>query len=240
MLRSIKKLGVFLFVSWASINSFANENSNIYDNETNYYENEGSLVFKFRGSLISADGKPKNQPSSTIANPVSVGNFVNRYNYGVDASTSIFFSSHFATELSVGFNVLRPKATFLTKVANNNGSSSTDLSRRNDLFAIPFTLLGQYHIAPFGAIRPYVGAGYHAAYMITKSKSFRIKNGFGPVLQVGVDLYAKDDTLINIDIRQHFLTTRVHYKESLVKNNSVSSKIKINPLVVSIGIGFKF
>ncbi|XVN42763.1 MAG: OmpW family outer membrane protein [Candidatus Rickettsia vulgarisii] len=240
MLRTIKKLGLFLFVGCVSINTFASECSNVYDNETNYYENEGNLVFKARGSLVSVDGKPKSQPSSTVANSVGVGNFVNRYNYGGDASISMFFSSNLAAELSVGINVLRPKSTFLTNVANNNGNTSTGLSRKRDLFFIPFTVLGQYHIAPFGAIRPYVGAGGHYTYMITRSKSFRIKNGLGPVLQAGVDFYAKDDTLINLDIRQYFLTSKVHYKRSLVNSDAVSSKIKMNPLVVSIGIGFKF
>lgn len=78
-------------------------------------------------------------------------------------------------------------------------------------------------------------------WSITRSKSFRIiKNGFGPVLQAGVDLYAKDDTLINLDVRQYFLTSKVHYKKSLVNSDAISSRIKMNPLLISIGIGFKF
>ena len=59
MLRIVKKLGIILFLSSISINSFA---KSMYDDvdsapdydSTPYYENEGSLVFKMRlGGVFS-------------------------------------------------------------------------------------------------------------------------------------------------------------------------------------------
>lgn len=50
-------------------------------------------------------------------------------------------------------------------------------------------LTAQYRVAPFGAIRPYVGGGLNGTYMYARSKAIKVNSGFGPVLQVGVDLY---------------------------------------------------
>lgn len=124
-------------------------------------------------------------------------------------------------------------------MAHNYGGNPKDVGKRKSLYMIPLTVTGQYHIAPFGAIRPYIGVGYHGAYFINKSKGCTVKNGHGAVLQLGVDLYAKDDTLINLDIKQYFLNTEVNYKSPLVKK-SVSSKVKFNPLMIAIGVGFRF
>ncbi len=239
MIKVTKNLVVFFLISLISINSFADKDEDINNYDADYYGNEGNLVFKIRGAGIKTQGAAKTPPSSTIPKPVAVGSFT-EVGYGLEASTSIFFSPNIAAELSLGFEVLRIKATHLANVAHNNQGNTDGVKKRRELYTMPLTLLGQYHIAPFGSISPYIGGGYHGTYMLTKSKAFKVKNGFGPVLQVGIDFYAKDDTLINVDIKQYFLNTKVDYKEALVGKKTVSSKIKFNPLVISVGVGFKF
>ncbi|WP_341793346.1 MULTISPECIES: OmpW family outer membrane protein [unclassified Rickettsia] len=243
MIRIVKKLGIFVFVACISINSFAKSTS--YDDvdstsnyDTDYYENEGSLTFKVRLAGIQSSASQKNLPPPTSSTPVSVGKFVEN-GYGGDASTTIFFNSYLAAELSLGVNVLRTKYSSLGNIANNYGVNS-DLGKRKDLYMIPATVTGQYHIAPYGGVRPYVGVGYHGSYLLTQSKVFKIKNGHGAVAQIGIDFYAKDDTLINLDVRQFFLSPKVTYKSNLVGTNNVTSKVKLNPLVISAGIGFNF
>lgn len=76
--------------------------------------------------------------------------------------------------------------------------------------------------------------------MLTQATGLKIRNGHGLVGQIGVDFYAKDDTLINIDVRQFFLNPKLEYKPNLVGTKTVTSKVKLNPLIVSIGIGFTF
>lgn len=238
MIKVTKKFGILLLVSCVSISSFANSDSTNNDYDADYYENEGNLVFKIRGGGIKSSAKQQGFPKATAKNPVSIGNFVEN-GYGFDASTSIFFASNVAAELSLGFNVLRTKNNSLKNVAYNYGGNPADVGKRKDLYMIPLTVTGQYHIAPFGAIRPYVGVGYHGAYMFSKSKGCTVKNGHGAVLQIGVDLYAKDDTLINLDVRQYFLKTTVDYKNSLIKQ-PISSKVRFNPLMIAVGIGYRF
>ena len=239
MKKFTKNFIIFLLTCFINVVAFADDSINS-DYDADYYENEGNLVFKFRASGIIAKGKQSgfSLPNSPNKTTVPVGNFVSN-GYGFDASTSIFFSSHVAAEISVGFNSLRLKKSSLNNVSNSYGGNV--VSPKKELYLIPVTVTGQYHIAPFGGIRPYVGAGYYGEYTFTRSKNFTVKNGWGPVLQAGVDFYAKDSTLINFDIRQYFLKTSVNYRnvQQTYKDN-VQSKVRLNPLLISIGIGFRF
>lgn len=235
MIKIIKNL-LFAYVICISFSAFS---SSQVDNEEDNYQDEGRLLFKIRvhGLLSHATQKgltTKNQ----VSNAKKVGHFIEN-GYGGDVATTIFFSDNIASELSLGFDVLKTKYASIRDVGSNYGVNNKNLGKKKDVFMIPVTLTGQYHIAPFGGIRPYVGLGYHGAYMFSKCKLFDIKNGHGAVMQVGVDFVAKDDTMINFDIRQYFLNTKVAYKESFI-SPAVTSKVKINPLIISLGIGFKF
>ncbi|WP_341787314.1 OmpW family outer membrane protein [Rickettsia endosymbiont of Cantharis rufa] len=244
MTRIIKKIGIALLVSCVSISSFAKR---MYDDidpapdydSTPYYENEGSLVFKVRLGGVFSDAKQKGLPTPTAPQPVTVGSIA-KNGYGGDASTTIFFNNYLATELSLGFNALRTKYTSLASVAHNYGIDNVKLGKNKPIYMIPATITGQFHIAPYGGIRPYIGVGYHGSYMLTQATGLKIRNGHGAVGQIGIDFYAKDDTLVNIDVRQFFLNPKLEYKPNLVGNKTVTSKVKLNPLIVSVGIGFNF
>lgn len=209
------------------------------DYGADYYEDEGKLLFKVRGFGIKSEAKQKGLPSPLAGSARSSNPFIVN-GFGGDTATTIFFNDRVAAELSLGVHVLNTKYSTINNISYNYNGSEV-LSKRKKIFSIPLTLTGQYHIAPFGAVRPYVGAGYHGAYIFTKSKEFKINNSHGAVLQLGVDFVAKDDTLINFDIRQYLMKAKVKYKGALVGNsNNVSSTAKINPLIVSLGVGFKF
>ncbi len=245
MIRMSKMLGVIVFVSCISINSFAkcmeadvNAVPEYNCDNVPYYENEGSLLFKVRLNGMFAHATQKGLPAPTIPQPRPIGEFV-KNGYGGDISTTIFFNNYFATELSLGFNLLRTKNSVLSNVSYNYSVGTTP-GKSKPLYMIPATVTGQFHVAPFGGIRPYVGLGYHGSYMMTQSIGVKIRNGNGFVGQIGLDFYAKDDTVINLDIKQFYLKPKILYKPSLVGNQNITSRTKLNPLVVSIGIGFSF
>ena len=217
--------------------AFANNNN--YD--ANYYEDEGALLFKIRGFYINAPAKIKQVPINGTEKP---GDLVQN-GYGFDTATTYFFTDNIATELSLGLSFLRTKSSALNKAAVAYGGGTGSSGKKNDIFFIPLVATLQYHVAPFGAIRPYVGGGYHGSYLYTRSKAIKVKPGHGAVLQAGIDFMAKDDTLITFDIRQYFLKSKVTFKKGFLFPNkpttsNVSSKIDFNPLVVSLGVGFKF
>lgn len=208
------------------------------DSDADYYSDEGRLLFKVRFFGVVSNAKQTGLPKALVAIPKSANPFI-KNGYGGDTATSIFFTDRLAAELSLGLAALNIKYSTLGNVAHNYAGTNTSSTKRA-VYMIPLTFTTQYHLAPFGAIRPYVGAGYSGSYLFTKAKEFKIKNGQGLVLQIGTDFVAKDDTVINIDVRKYWLKAKVSYKGALVRNSTtISSTAKINPLLLSIGVGFK-
>lgn len=208
------------------------------DYDLDYYEDEGRLLFKLRAFGIKSSASQTKLPQPTNPSPTKVEPLTNN-GYGGETSTTIFFNDKIATELSLGVSLLRVNKTSLDNIATNYlGVVAT--GKGKSLLSFPLTFTAQFHIAPFGAVRPYVGVGYHVAFTYTKIKDFKFHNGHGAVLQGGIDFVAKDNTLINFDIKQYFLTTKLVYNGPITARKEVISKLKINPLDIAVGIGFMF
>lgn len=232
-------LGLLLFNTSYAANNQEDTLAENNDYEANYYEDEGRLLFKVKAQWLpnlSSAAKGLRAPDKADAH--NAGKLLSS-GIGLESSTAIFFNDNIAAELSLGIAGIQVNLPHISAIHNNyNATSAQDLvlsKKGNYIYLIPVSITGQFHIAPFGAIRPYVGAGYHGAYIFTPSKYLKVGNGHGPVLQLGVDLVARDDTLITLDVKQYFLDPKVTYKN--VQN--VSGTVKINPLNISVGIGFK-
>ncbi|MGI4775781.1 MAG: OmpW family outer membrane protein [Janthinobacterium lividum] len=233
-LLKISRAIAFSWLILANLTSLASKQKD--SSEINYYEEEGKILFRLRVYGVKTSSKQKGLPLSTSSAPIPIGTLLEN-GFGADGSASIFFTDNIAAELSVGVNVLKVKSSTISNIANNyNGG--TIYGKRRDLYMMPVAVTGQYHVAPFGAIRPYLGVGYHGAYNFTRLKEFKISNGHGGVFQLGTDFIANDDTTVNFDIRQFLLKTKISYKSNVTGSKNVSSKMKINPLIISVGVGF--
>ena len=103
---------------------------------------------------------------------------------------------------------------------------------------LPPTLTLQYHFNPEGAIRPYVGAGlnytrfYRAGGLSTEVGGVSIKkNSFGPALQVGFDYALDKNWSINFDVKKDYIDTNV---------SGGIGKFKVDPVLVGVGLGYRF
>lgn len=105
---------------------------------------------------------------------------------------------------------------------------------------LPPTLSLQYHFTDLGlgAFKPYVGAGLN----YTRFSSVNLgggtlsvdKNSFGLSLQAGVD-YAIDKTWsVNFDVK------KVQIRTDLKNATGTLGTVKIDPLLVGVGVGYKF
>ncbi len=202
------------------------------------YEPEGDLMFKMRLFYLHTDAKTSKLPNAVAgqSNPKSLG----QRGFGFDASMTYFFTHNFATEMSLGLQFINLKKTYITDLARAQGSGAVNNSKTNYIYGIPFATTLQYHIAPYGAIRPFVGAGYGFTYMHSRISAADVYSSHGPVLQLGVDFIAKDDTLITLDIKKRFAESKVKFKKNFIGSKSVTSKVKWNPLTIALGFGFKF
>jgi outer membrane protein len=239
----MKKILNALAIVCLSTTAFSGSSLAGDDYDSNYYKDEGSILFKVRGSAILTKGKFKGLPARRNPAPnanaaISVPGLVSN-GYGIDASTSVFFTNNIALELGLGIQDYKTSASSVSAISNNYSSKPTNNKKRN-VYAVPMSLIMQYHIAPFGAIRPYVGAGWQYTWMLSKSQQFAISSAHGYALQAGVDFAMTDDTVISIDVKRYQLAPKVKFKRSLLGTSEMTTKVNINPVIISAGIGWKF
>jgi outer membrane protein len=107
---------------------------------------------------------------------------------------------------------------------------------------LPPTLTLQYHFMPKETFRPYVGVGinytrfYNVSLALGATPLTIDKGSWGGALQVGFDYALDKKWFLNFDVKKIWIETDV-------KNGATGafiSNLKIDPLVVGVGVGLKF
>lgn len=142
---------------------------------------------------------------------------------------SYFFTPNFAAELIL---------TYPQKHTLRAGGA-----RIGSLKHLPPTLTAQYHFTNLGAFKPYVGAGinytrfssvkFDPAVEAALSPSIK-KNSWGPALQVGFDYALDKNWSINFDVKKVYIKTDVRSAGTKV------GTFKVNPVLVGVGLGYRF
>ena len=115
-------------------------------------------------------------------------------------------------------------------------------------WVLPPTLTLQYHFAPEGKIHPYVGAGINYSIFYSEHASdalqaavgptdVALKSSFGYALQAGMDFDVSERMFLNVDVKYIDMTTRATLTSGALVN---AVDVKINPLVVGVGVGMRF
>ncbi|RUP24994.1 MAG: OmpW family protein [Curvibacter sp.] len=101
---------------------------------------------------------------------------------------------------------------------------------------LPPTLTLQYHFDANG-FKPYVGAGINYTRLSSINLPAGVSvdsNSFGPALQVGVDIPVGKNLYVNFDVKKVYIRTDV---------SAAGSKLgtfKVDPLLVGVGLGWRF
>lgn len=117
-------------------------------------------------------------------------------------------------------------------------SGSTDLGTFKHL---PPTLLAQYHFTNFTGYKPYVGAGVNLTFINKESittgtdKVTLSNDSIGMALQAGVDVPLTKQLSLNFDVKKVQLKTRVY-----IDGVEQTGNLKLNPVLVGVGIGYRF
>ena len=101
---------------------------------------------------------------------------------------------------------------------------------------LPPTLLLQYHFNTSG-IKPYVGAGLNYTRFSSVKAPADVdidRNSFGAALQVGVDIPLQKNLYLNFDIKKVFIKTDV------TANGAKLGSFKVDPVLVGVGLGWRF
>ena len=140
-----------------------------------------------------------------------------------EVDISYFFSKHIAAEL------------ILTVPQKHRLSSNgTDIG---SLRHLPPTLTVQYHFDAPG-FKPYVGAGvnytrFSSVHVLGGAADVK-RNSFGPALQVGVDIPLSSNLYLNVDVKKVFIKTDVSAGGTKI------GQFKVDPLLVGVGLGWRF
>lgn len=108
-----------------------------------------------------------------------------------------------------------------------------------ETWVLPPIVALQYHFAPQARLSPYVGAGvnYRIFYGGDDKNGFNLKidDGFGAVLQGGLDVALRDSWTINLDAKKVFFET-----DAVDRSRGIKAKVTLNPWVLSAGVGHRF
>lgn len=195
------------------------------------------LIVKLNAGITSTNGKLKGLPAPTstrgVAAPQTVPSLISK-GASFTASSTLFFTDFLASELAFNLNAFRSRSS--SAIAHNYSDTSIAQKRRL-IYIAPMSVALQYYVAPYGAVRPYLGGGYSYGISHAQSKNFTVSNASGVMVQAGVNLVNKDDTIINLDVKQYIMSAKVKYKNNIVAK-PVTAKMKLNPITVSIGVGY--
>jgi len=106
-------------------------------------------------------------------------------------------------------------------------------------WVLPPVVSLQYHPFPAAKVSPYVGAGlnYMLFYGDKDLNGFKVKldDGFGYALQIGADVPLSPRYNLNIDVKKVWFET-----DAAINGGALKSKVNLDPLVASVGVGYRF
>jgi outer membrane protein W len=189
--------------------------------------------FELTGWASWVDTNSTNTFNSTSSNQPFNLNFHGKLGYG--AGANIFFGHNISTEFSVV--QVRPKTTFV--------STSGGTLVGGNLRMTPITAIMQFHFAPSGFIDPYIGAG--AAYVLFDNvngpgsigvSNINFKDDVGLALNAGVGFVIAGNLAITADGK--YVPLKSSATAVYVTGPNTTQRIKINPVMFSAGLTFRF
>ncbi len=108
---------------------------------------------------------------------------------------------------------------------------------------LPPTLSAQYHFTDLGAFKPYVGAGLNytrfsavnfTPAVVTALNPSIDKNSFGLAVGAGFDYEIQKNVYFNVDVK------KVQIRTDVSSNGTKVGEFKVDPLLVGVGIGYRF
>lgn len=180
--------------------------------------------FMVRGRMIGVI--PLNGASST-----SIGG---RVETAASATPEIDFSYFITDNIAVELIAATTKHYIRAK-----GTALGDV-KVGSTWVLPPTVTVQYHFMPKEKFSPYIGAGlnytlFYGSEAAAGLGNLKLSSNVGYALQAGIDYAISERMYLNVDVKQIFLHT-----DAKVLGGAVRAKTDLNPLVVGVGLGYKF
>ena len=103
---------------------------------------------------------------------------------------------------------------------------------------LPPTLTLQYHFLPDTRFSPYVGAGVNytriSSVDLLGGAGSLERNSFGLAVQAGVNVKLDEKWSLNFDVK------KVQIRSDVRSGGATISRVKVDPLLVGVGVGYRF
>lgn len=157
---------------------------------------------------------------------------------GAGAANRLSVSSKTIPEVDISYFFTPNWAAELILTYPQKHSVYLDGNKIGTFKHLPPTLTVQYHFTPSAQISPYVGAGLN----YTRISSVNLLGGgadlenhsFGLALQAGVDFKIDKHWSVNLDIK------KVQIRSDVTAGGAPLSRVKVDPLLVGVGVGYRF
>jgi outer membrane protein len=164
--------------------------------------------------------------------------------YVPEFDITYFFTDNIAAELILAVTPHDVSAVNVT-VPGALTNATVDLG---DVWLLPPTLTLQYHFKNGTKFKPYVGAGVNATFFFNEDEGpvadgIEYDPSFGPALQAGFDydLDGKEGGwAFNADVKKIWINTDVTVDFTTALGARVNADVDINPLVVGVGLAYKY
>jgi outer membrane protein len=157
---------------------------------------------------------------------------------GAGAADRIHVSSKTIPEVDISYFFTPNVSAELILTYPQKHDVTLDGAKIGSFKHLPPTLTAQYHFLPGTNINPYVGAGVN----YTLLSSVNLLNGAGRLehdsvglaLQAGVDFKLDKNWSINLDVK------KVRIRSDVYISGARASDVKVDPLLVGVGVGYRF
>ncbi|MGD9366230.1 MAG: OmpW family outer membrane protein [Desulfobacteraceae bacterium] len=183
----------------------------------------------FRARLLGIYPDASSSPITLIGGEADVEEA-----YTPDLDITYFFTDNIAAEL-VFFAYSRHDVEAKNTIVGDVDLGSLDL--------VPPILTAQYHFMPKNTFRPYVGAGLSFVLIPDEDPGDAVDVKYddgviGFALQAGFDYFFNDHWCLNVDVKKIWVDVDVEVNAG--GGIIVETSVDVDPLVVGVGVGYRF
>jgi outer membrane protein len=157
---------------------------------------------------------------------------------GAGAADRIHVSTKTIPELDVSYFFTPNIAAELILTYPQKHDVMLDGAKIGSFKHLPPTLTAQYHFLPGATINPYVGAGVNYTLLskvnLLGGAASLEHDSVGLALQAGVDFKLDKNFSINLDVK------KVQIRSDVNIGGSRASDVKVDPLLIGVGVGYRF
>lgn len=156
------------------------------------------------------------------------------------APASLHVDNDYKPELDFSYFFTDNIAAELILATTNHDVDLAGTGKITELWVLPPTLTVQCH-QPWGAFKPYVGAGVNYTRIISSDATAAIggidnwDDSFGLAVQAGIDYAIDDRWSVNADVKKIWLNL-----DATVGAAGTPASVDLDPWVVGIGVGYRF